>query len=134
MARFQVGDRLPEHHHRPDEVQLFLYNAAIGNPHRIHYDQPYTTATEGHPGLLIDGPLQGDYLTQLVLEWMGAHGRLTAFQYSNRQAAYLGETLTVRGEVAGIRKTDGEVTLSLAVLNESGEVITPGSATVRFPA
>lgn len=132
MAGFRIGDTLPERSYRPDEVQLFLYNAAIGNPHRIHYDQPYTTKTEGHPGLLIDGPLQGDFLTQLVLEWMGDDARLAAFEYSNRKAAYLGETLTACGEITGIGGNGTEVSLALAVINEAGEVITPGTARVCF--
>jgi len=38
----QVGDALPERELTPDNVQLFLYNAALWNAHRIHFDEPYT--------------------------------------------------------------------------------------------
>ena len=40
MARqmIEAGQRLPEREYRPGTVQLFLYNAAIWNAHRIHYD------------------------------------------------------------------------------------------------
>ena len=41
----------------PDPVLLFRYSALTFNGHRIHYDQPYATATEGYPGLVVHGPL-----------------------------------------------------------------------------
>lgn len=125
-----VGDELPRRRFCPDEVQLFMYNAAIWNPHRIHYDHPYTTAVEGHPGIVIDGPLQGDYLTQLVLEWADGWAGLTGFQYTNRRASYLGETLVAGGRVVAV-DDNGEVTLEIAVMNETGDVLTPGSARLR---
>ena len=56
-----------------------MYNAAIWNPHRIHYDEPYTTGVEHHPAIVIDGPLQGDWLAQVVTNWLDGHasgGRL----------------------------------------------------------
>lgn len=132
LSRVHVGDPLPERAFKPDEVQLFMYNAAIWNHHRIHYDHPYTTGEEGHPGIVIDGPLQGDFLTQLVLEWVGTDGALLGFEYSNRKAAYIGETLRARGRITEVREADSEVDVELAIVNEAGEVITPGKASVRF--
>ncbi|MFZ9079788.1 MAG: hypothetical protein ACO23H_14720, partial [Alphaproteobacteria bacterium] len=66
LDQINVGDILPEKHHTATEVSLFLYNAAIWNPHRIHYDAPYTSDVEKHPAIVIDGPLQGDWLAQCV--------------------------------------------------------------------
>lgn len=51
----------------PDPVLLFRYSALTGNGHRIHYDQPYVTAVEGYPGLIVHGPLQATLLSELVL-------------------------------------------------------------------
>jgi 3-methylfumaryl-CoA hydratase len=42
LGEVKAGDRLPERSHTPSNVSLFLYNAAIWNPHRIHYDERYT--------------------------------------------------------------------------------------------
>ena len=78
-ARFDaitVGDALPERAFTASNVSLFLYNAAIWNAHRIHYDAPYTTDVEKHPAVVIDGPLQGDWMSQCVLDWMGEDGRI----------------------------------------------------------
>jgi itaconyl-CoA hydratase/mesaconyl-C4 CoA hydratase len=41
----------------PSPVLLFRYSAVTFNSHRIHYDDPYVTQTEGYPGLVIHGPL-----------------------------------------------------------------------------
>jgi 3-methylfumaryl-CoA hydratase len=41
----------------PDEVMLFRFSALTFNGHRIHYDYPYVTETEGYPGLIVHGPL-----------------------------------------------------------------------------
>jgi hydroxyacyl-ACP dehydratase HTD2-like protein with hotdog domain len=124
------GDTLPERQHAATNVSLFLYNAAIWNPHRIHYDEPYTLNVERHPGVVIDGPLQGDWLMQVATDWIGEDGRITEFEYSNRRASHLGDTLTSGGTITAI---DGDsVSLSLFIRNEAGEVITPGSAVVRF--
>lgn len=132
LQAIQVGDALPARTYQPDEVQLFMYNAAIWNPHRIHYDQRYTTEVEGHPDIVIDGPLQGDWLTQLVLEWIDGREELVALRYSNRRTAYLGETLRAEGRVEAVDGATGEVRLALAVVNEQGEINTPGDAVVRL--
>lgn len=125
-----VGDELPRRQHTATNVSLFLYNAAVWNAHRIHYDEPYTTEVEHHPGVVIDGPLQGDWLSQVALNWIGNGSTLTTFSYSNRRAAYLGETLTSGGRVVAVDEATGTVDLELFVENEAGEVITPGTATV----
>lgn len=126
----QPGDILPGRRYTPDTVDLFLYNAAIWNAHRIHYDQDYTSEVEKHPGLLIDGPLIGDWLSQVVLDWLGEHDRLLAFGYSNRRAAYLGETLETQGQVSAVQ--GDQVEIELRVVNENGDLITPGHATVKL--
>jgi hydroxyacyl-ACP dehydratase HTD2-like protein with hotdog domain len=128
----EVGTVLPERAHCPDNVQLFLYNAALWNAHRIHFDAPYATEVEGYPGLVIAGPLMGDWLTQAVLEWLGEAGSLARLSYSNRQAAYVGETLRAGGIVTAVDRAAGRVEIDLHVRNATGENITPGTAQVVF--
>ncbi len=132
LKNLKVGDKLPERDHHPTNVSLFLYNAAIWNPHRIHYDERYTTEVEKHPGVVIDGPLQGDWLTQVVVNWLGDDGQLIEFEYSNRRASMLGETLTSGGTVTSIK--GDTATLDIFIRNEAGDVVTPGTATVRIDA
>ncbi len=127
------GDLLPERQFEPDNVQLFLYNAALWNAHRIHYDYPYATEVEGYPGLVMAGPLLGDWLTQSVIEWLGDDGELASIEYSNRKASYIGEVLRSGGKVLSVDQETGTVELEMHIKNEADEVITPGVAIVRFP-
>ncbi len=63
-----------------DEILLFRYSALTFNSHRIHYDRPYATQTEGYPGLVVHGPL----LATLLLDFV-AHSfpdrRIRAFSF-----------------------------------------------------
>ncbi|MEQ9463197.1 MAG: hypothetical protein RJQ10_06020 [Haliea sp.] len=131
-ANVQVGDELPGRELKPDNVQLFLYNAALWNAHRIHFDHPYATEVEGYPGLVIAGPMLGDWLNQCVEEWLGNAGRLTSIEYSNRAASYIGETLYSGGKVTAVDPASGEVQIEVFIKNEAGEVITPGVATAMM--
>ncbi|MEQ8484405.1 MAG: hypothetical protein RIB46_08570 [Pseudomonadales bacterium] len=132
FADVQVGDRLDEQRRETGIVQQFLYNAALWNAHRIHYEARWAKEVEGYPDLVVAGPLMGDWLTQCVLLWLGPSGRLVSIEYSNRQAAYVGETLTVGGEVTEVDAPSRRVTLQMAVRNANGEVVTPGTAVVEF--
>ena len=132
LDQVRTGEALPERDYTATNVSLFLYNAAIWNPHRIHYDERYATEVEKHPGVVIDGPLQGDWLAQVVTDWLDGEGELLEFEYSNRKAACLGQTLTTGGAVEAVDTASGEVRLTLFVRDESGDVTSPGSAVVRL--
>ena len=53
FAALKVGDTLPERDFECGNVQLMLYNAALWNGHRIHFDEPYAKNVEGYPGLVL---------------------------------------------------------------------------------
>jgi 3-methylfumaryl-CoA hydratase len=50
----------------PDPVVLFRYSALTFNGHRIHYDHPYVTQSEGYPDLVQNGGLTNLLLFELV--------------------------------------------------------------------
>lgn len=136
LAELVAGEVLPGREFTPDNVELMLYNAALWNGHRIHFDLPYATEVEGYEGLVIAGPELGDWMAQVVDDWLDAcasgEARLLRLGYSNRQAAYIGETLRTGGRVTAV---EGDlVSLELFVKNTAGDVITPGTAQVRVSA
>ena len=59
--KLSSGEPLPTGNWRevvePTATLLFRYSAVTFNGHRIHYDWPYVTETEGYPGLVVHGPL-----------------------------------------------------------------------------
>jgi hydroxyacyl-ACP dehydratase HTD2-like protein with hotdog domain len=126
-----VGDELPPMVKNASRAQLFLFSAATNNPHRIHYDRDYA-ATEGHPDVLVHGPLQGAWLTQFVSDWMGPRGRLLTLTLQNRGRAFPESDLTFKGKVTAVRP-DGVVELEAWEEDADGHVLMPGTATVRLP-
>ncbi len=132
FGELRVGDALPERQFECGNVQLMLYNAALWNGHRIHFDEPYAKEVEGYPGLVLAGPMLGDWLHQCVEEWLGDDGRILSIDYSNRIATYVGETLTSGGTVSEINPDAGEATIEVFIKNTEGAVATPGTVTVRF--
>lgn len=47
-------------------VMLFRYSALTFNGHRIHYDHPFSTGSEGYGGLVVHGPLLATLLLDLL--------------------------------------------------------------------
>ena len=127
-----VGLVLPSRSHTPDNVQLMLYNAILWNGHRIHFDLPYATEVEGYPGLVLAGPMLGDWLHQLVDEWLGDKGVITRVEYSNRGATYVGETLTAGGTINAFDDSTGDLTIDVFVKNGAGETVAPGIIGARL--
>jgi len=132
FSRIRPGDQLPQREFEPDNVQSMLYNAVLWNGHRIHFDEPYAIGVEGYPGLVIAGPLLGDWLNQCVDEWLDGDGRLVAIEYSNRVATYIGDTLYSGGTVIECRPDSREVEIEVFIKNGEGVVVAPGVARARF--
>lgn len=126
-----VGQELPVVVRNASRVQLFMYSAATWNPHRIHYDVDYARF-EGHPDVIVHGPLQGAWLSQYVTDWAGPQGRILGLSWQNRASALPELDYEFRGRVTAI---DGDV-VSLDVWEQTpeGAVLMPGQATVRLPA
>jgi hydroxyacyl-ACP dehydratase HTD2-like protein with hotdog domain len=129
------GMALPPMTKSATTTQLFLFSAVTWNSHRIHYDKEYAGA-EGHPDLLVHGPLQGAWLAQYITSWMGPLGRLKKMEFSNRGRAFPGEQLTLKGRVARKSTERGERLVTCEILEEkdSGEITLLGKAVILLPS
>ncbi len=87
----------------PDPVLLFRYSALTFNGHRIHYDYPYVTQTEGYPDLVMNGGLT----TLLVFELARTHAStpITCISSRNVRPMFVNRPLTICGEPAPDNKT-----------------------------
>ena len=88
----------------PTPVLLFRYSAVTFNGHRIHYDHPYVTGTEGYPGLVVHGPMIATFM-------------LAAFRHANPNAHL--EHFSYRGLRPLVAPTAFDV---------AGRVVEPGQA------
>ncbi|SDD41323.1 3-methylfumaryl-CoA hydratase [Geodermatophilus telluris] len=87
---------------RPDEALLFRFSALTYNAHRIHYDRPYATGVEGHPGLVVHGPL----LALLLLEVPRRHvpdRAVVSFTHRLTRPAFAGTPVRAGGRADGDR-------------------------------
>ncbi|HEU4319104.1 MAG TPA: hypothetical protein VFS66_03395 [Acidimicrobiia bacterium] len=114
----------------PSEVDLFMFSASAWLLHRIHYDRPFTVDHDGHPELLIHGPLQGVYLVQTAEAWLGDDATLEAISYRHLSPAYLGDTLECGGRVVTV--DDDGVDLELSATKRDGTVTTTGRARMTW--
>ncbi|MBI4191110.1 MAG: MaoC family dehydratase N-terminal domain-containing protein [Betaproteobacteria bacterium] len=89
----------------PDPVVLFRYSALTFNGHRIHYDHPYVTQTEGYPGLVQNGGLT----TLLLFELARTHAATPVKYMSARnvRAMFASRPFTLCGEPSADGKTAG---------------------------
>jgi 3-methylfumaryl-CoA hydratase len=87
----------------PDPVLLFRYSALTFNGHRIHYDHPYVTGTEGYPDLVMNGGLT----TLLVFELARAHATTPLAYISSRNVRplFVNRPFTLCGEPSADNKT-----------------------------
>ena len=122
------GSEVPIVERTPTAVDLFMFSAAAWLLHRIHYDLPFTTDQDGHPGLLIHGPLQGVYLTQSVERWLGPVVRLRSVNYRHLAPAYLGDSLECGGTVTASTPATATIELDLWVRKSDGTLTTSGKA------
>ena len=77
-------------------VLLFRYSALTFNGHRIHYDQPFCTTTEGYDGLVVHGPLLATLLLDLLRRQL-PQAQVTAFHFRALATIFDGETFTLHG-------------------------------------
>ncbi|MHA7874382.1 HTD2 family dehydratase [Roseivivax sp.] len=102
-----------------DPVTLFRYSAMTFNGHRIHYDYPYVTETEGYAGLVVHGPIQGTLLINAAARAFGTTGLTVA--YRGLAPLIAGQPVTLHREGARfwLEKTDGTVTFEARATSET---------------
>ena len=126
-----TGEQLPPITKQPNEVDLFLFSAAVWNSHRIHYEREYARA-EGHRDIVVQGSLQANWLVEAMLSWSPG-STLLAFSFRNTSTAYVNETFVIGGRIAEVRHEPGgvHVVVDLQVEGPSG-VTTVGRGTLRL--
>lgn len=132
IADVAVGDELPVVVRNASRAQLFLYSAATWNPHRIHYDRDYAL-TEGHPDIIVHGPLQGAWLTQFLTDWAGPRGRLRSAGWQHRRSALPEKDYEFHGRITAVDTATGDVTIDVWEQSTEGERLIPATAVVRLP-
>lgn len=80
----------------PDPVMLFRFSAITFNGHRIHYDEPYVTRTEGYPERIVNGSLSALLVFELARQ--NVRAPVSRVSVRNMRAMFVNRPLTVCGE------------------------------------
>lgn len=91
----------------PSPALLFRYSALTFNTHRIHYDHPYATGTEGYRGLVVHGPLIATLLLDLARRTLESEAALARFSFRAVSPAVADEPLHL-----ALRQEDGSLILA----------------------
>ncbi|ARU88574.1 MaoC family dehydratase N-terminal domain-containing protein [Pseudomonas sp. M30-35] len=82
----------------PTSTLLFRYSAVTFNGHRIHYDWPYVTDTEGYSGLVVHGPLIATLSLRAFCR-ANPQARLRQFSYRGLRPLVAPQPFAVGGKI-----------------------------------
>jgi acyl dehydratase len=108
------------------------YAGASGDFNPVHYDEPYAVE-HGHPGVFGQGMLTAGYASALLTDWVGPKS-VESFVTRFESRVWPGDTLTVCGADRTGSEHAASRELSLWVLNQGGERVLSGSATIASDA
>jgi len=129
------GMQLPKIQYGPITTEMIVrFVCASNNFHPIHYDKDIARA-EGHPDVVVHGPLKLALFERLIREWIGESGILKQITATYSRPNYAGDTLTVTGNVSRTFLENGEgfVECDIWSKDQEARVNTKGSALVILP-
>jgi acyl dehydratase len=132
-----VGSEIPPLIKGPYELMTMAKFAAMnGDFYPAHYDNKWAVEIERLPAAIVHGMQITTYLSQLVTDWIGPDGVLKRYASQVRAQTFVGDTLTIKGEVTGKHIKDGENYLECRIWGEKqdGTAVIQGTATVILPS
>ncbi|KAL7930766.1 hypothetical protein V8C35DRAFT_324210 [Trichoderma chlorosporum] len=113
-------------------VGLFRFSALTFNGHKIHYNEDWTRNSEGHPGVVVHGPLN---VINLLDYWRDIHGDGTGpdeIRYRAMSPVYGGEEYRIR-TLAILEATDSKVFEVIAEKDGVHGIPVPRGIVVQTP-
>lgn len=116
--------------------QIVQYAGASGDYNPLHTDEPFVRDTVGLPGVFSHGMLTMSMTARVLTDWFGPEN---VIGYRARFAAQVwpGDTLTATATVESVDtgpEGDDHLAISVRTLNQRGETVLSGSASIRQPS
>ena len=131
-----VGTRIPELRQEIDLLTLVRYAGASTDFNQIHFNEEFAKAA-GLPGIIGHGLLGMGLVSEAVTNWLGDSGLLKDLSVRFVNSFFLGDVLTVTGEITEKATTDEgqtQLELRLSCVNQDNvEIIGNAVATVLLP-
>lgn len=112
-------------------LELFLFSAAGWHPHRIHYDQPYTTGVEGHEAVVVHGPLQTVHLVDALVGALDVPVDVRTIASRHLALLTVGEVAVVKSRLHGADHDGSSATFEVWMERGDGARTTTVTATVE---
>jgi hydroxyacyl-ACP dehydratase HTD2-like protein with hotdog domain len=118
---------------KPTPMQLFMFSAVTWNRHLIHYNKEFAKS-DGLKEVATHRALLGNFLAQMLSDWIGENGRVSKIEWNVRGGAFPGDVLTCKGKVLrkdseGDKKT---VECEIWIENQEGKILVPGKGKVAI--
>lgn len=127
----KVGTELPAFERTVDFAHWNRYAAVNDEFIDVHMSSEAAQAA-GQPDVFGMGNLRVAYVHNLLAEWLGDRGDISAFACQFRALNFRGDTLVAHGTIAGIGEREGLTTIQVdvGVRNQDGAETMPGTAEV----
>lgn len=126
-----VGDRLDPLEKTFTRPQLFRFSAIRWNAHRVHYDPVYAVEEEGHPDVLMHGPLHEAAIQQLLMHWAGSDGQLVELTCRTIGRGVPDQPYVVEAEVTAIEERNQRVEFDVWT-HQAETTCAEGQAVIQF--
>lgn len=131
MRELKIGDKDSYVRTVTDQdVRMFAEVSGDHNP--VHLDEEF--AKKSMFGRRIaHGMISAGYISTVLGEKIPGQGTIYLGQtLSFRKPVYLGDTITTTAEVVAVKEGKGIYTLKTECVNQNGDVVTTGEATVLY--
>lgn len=122
---------IPELQITPSSAQLFMFSAVTWNRHRIHYSKD-AALDEGHPDIVVQRALLGNFMARHVGRWLGDHGRILQLSWRVVKSATPGHLLRCQGTATAQSRPSGagQMRCALRIIDSSDSLVSTGEAVV----
>ena len=108
------------------EKSMALFYRLTGDCSPIHMDEAYA-AQRGYPGRVVYGMLGASLFSTLAGVYLpGEHCLLHSVECKFAKPVFIGDELTVTGEVTEVNETFREATIKVWITNAAGKKVTRG--------
>lgn len=108
------------------EEMMAQFCSITGDVSPIHMDADYA-AGRGYPGRVVYGMLGASFFSTLAGVYLpGEHCLLHSVEAKFAKPVFIGDTLTVRGEVTEVNPVFGEIAIRASLTNQDGKKVTRG--------
>lgn len=124
-----VGDAAPDVSHTLNRTDFVRYAGASGDYNPMHHDEIKATKA-GQPSVFGHGMLSMGILGRALTDWTGA-GAIRSYKVRFVKQTWPGDTVTTKVTVTDV--ADGVATVDCQLVNQDGDAVVSGTATVTLP-